>query len=69
VIRIGRQQVWDIAAPVLMVQEAGGLVTDENLAPLQFRDGKIDYRYVIASNRHVHHELIEMVLEQRSEPL
>ncbi len=65
VIRIGRHQVWDIAAPVLMVQEAGGLVTDENLAPIQFRDGKIGYRYVIASNRHVHQELAEMVLGHR----
>ncbi len=36
VINIGQQNEWDIAAGLLIVQTAGGLVFDKNLQPISF---------------------------------
>lgn len=46
-------QPWDIAAGVLMVQEAGGLVTD-----LRGGDGYESGRHLVASNGRVHGEFL-----------
>lgn len=36
VLNIGTQNEWDIAAAVLLVQSAGGIVADRDLKPVQF---------------------------------
>jgi myo-inositol-1(or 4)-monophosphatase len=53
-------QPWDMAAGVLLVQEAGGHVTQYFNAPFELTTGSI-----IASNGHIHQELSEL-LELRS---
>lgn len=54
ILKIGRHKEWDIAAPLLMVQEAGGKVTDERGRPLVFKQGKTNYQYLVASNGPAH---------------
>jgi myo-inositol-1(or 4)-monophosphatase len=46
---------WDTAAGILLVEEAGGMVTD-------FSGGyrKLDSREILASNQHVHGELLRL---------
>ncbi len=44
---------WDTAAGILLVQEAGGKVTDFSGNPV-----KLDSREVLASNGHIHGELL-----------
>jgi myo-inositol-1(or 4)-monophosphatase len=44
---------WDTAAGVLLVQEAGGMVTRFDGSPF-----RLDSREVIASNGHIHRELL-----------
>jgi myo-inositol-1(or 4)-monophosphatase len=48
---------WDLAAGVLLVNEAGGRVTDYTGGPIDIYKG-----YVLASNRHIHEEMIEVLL-------
>jgi myo-inositol-1(or 4)-monophosphatase len=49
---------WDVAAGTLLVQEAGGRVTDERGAPREL-DGKV----IVASNGRIHDELIAALAE------
>ena len=53
---------WDVAAGRLIVEEAGGRVTDCQGQPLPLAAGSL-----LASNRHLHDELLEQV--QRSGPV
>jgi myo-inositol-1(or 4)-monophosphatase len=47
---------WDVAAGILLVQEAGGVVSDFNGGP-NFEDGK----KIIASNPHIHPRLLQII--------
>ena len=49
---------WDIAAGVLLVQEAGGPVTDLDGGPFDLRSGRI-----IATNGRIHNELQDVIRE------
>jgi len=49
---------WDIAAGVLLVQEAGGTVTDLDGGPFDLRSGRI-----IATNGRIHNELQDVIRE------
>jgi len=49
---------WDVAAGTLLVQEAGGRVTDETGAPPGLTD-----RWIVASNSHLHDELLRVLAE------
>jgi len=49
---------WDTAAGVLLVEEAGGLVTDMRGGPFA-----LDSREVLASNRLIHRELLHEFAE------
>jgi myo-inositol-1(or 4)-monophosphatase len=54
--------VWDIAAGVLIVEEAGGRVTDYHGAPVDLFRGQI-----VASNGLVHDDMRRVVLAEREE--
>ncbi|HBE77170.1 MAG TPA: inositol monophosphatase [Firmicutes bacterium] len=47
---------WDVAAGILLVQEAGGMVTN-------FCGGQVDIfaGRIVASNRHIHSEMLEVL--------
>lgn len=52
----GQINIWDVAAGVLMVEEAGGTVTDFK----GFRCG-LDCRDILASNGKIHQELLRQI--------
>lgn len=56
-----REKIWDHAAGVLLVEEAGGTVTDINGKPLEFNHGYelTDNQGVIVTNGRLHSSLIE----------
>ena len=58
-----QEKIWDHAAGMIVVQEAGGRVTDINGAPLSFREGRTLARNsgVIATNGSVHDAVIEAI--------
>jgi len=60
-----QEKIWDHAAGMLAVVEAGGRVTDINGQPLDFSTGKTLARNqgIVASNGHVH-EAVLMALRQ-----
>ncbi len=52
VVSLESQHEWDIAAGVLLVQEAGGLTSDASGAPFLFNRPDPRYRGMIATSRH-----------------
>ena len=52
---------WDVAAGMLLVEEAGGRVTDYS-----GRSGPIRERQIVASNGHVHDEMLRILAPMRS---
>jgi 3'(2'), 5'-bisphosphate nucleotidase len=56
-----RENIWDHAAGALIVQEAGGRVTDARGADLDFGQGRqlTKNRGVIVSNGHLHAAILE----------
>ncbi len=58
-----REKIWDHAAGVLIVQEAGGMVTDVEGRPLDFGQGKklLNNRGVIGTNGQFHDIVLENV--------
>jgi 3'(2'), 5'-bisphosphate nucleotidase len=58
-----RDKIWDQAAGSLLIEEAGGRVTDLNGVPLEFGVGRLlsGNEGVIASNGHLHDAVIEAI--------
>ena len=58
-----RDKIWDHAAGALILEEAGGRVTDLRGDPLDFRAGRTLVRNqgVIASNGHVHDAVVDAI--------
>ena len=58
-----REKIWDHAAGSLIVEEAGGTVTDIKGKPLDFSAGNklINNKGIIASNGKLHDRLLEAV--------
>jgi HAL2 family 3'(2'),5'-bisphosphate nucleotidase len=62
-----RETIWDHAAGSIIVQEAGGVVTDIQGKPLDFSAGRrLNSLGVIASNGPFHHRIIKAVQHVRS---
>lgn len=57
------QQIWDYAPGVLMIQEAGGMITDLDGHPYDFSTGRIlsKNRGLVASNKLLHEPVLEAV--------
>lgn len=64
VMKMGRHQEWDLAAPALLISEAGGRISDEEGNPVLFNQSAISYEYFCASNAFVHGELRELLPSQ-----
>ena len=56
-----RECIWDHAAGAIVVEEAGGTVTDANGIPLNFLTGKRmhENRGIVATNRKLHQHVLE----------
>ena len=63
-----RECIWDHAAGMIVVQEAGGTVTDANGAPLNFLTGKRmhENRGIVATNGKLHQHVLKIVSSQLS---
>ncbi len=63
-----RECIWDHAAGMIVVQEAGGMVTDANGAPLNFLTGKRmhENRGIVATNGKLHEHVLKVVNSQLS---
>ena len=61
-----RERIWDQAAGSLVVEEAGGMITDLEGKPLDFSAGKllVDNRGVLASNGRLHEAALEVLANQ-----
>ena len=58
-----RECIWDHAAGLIVVEEAGGTVTDANGAPLNFLTGRrmVDNRGIVATNGELHQRVLDAV--------
>ena len=58
-----KEKIWDQAAGSLVVEEAGGKITDLDGKPLDFRHGRTlaHNRGVVASNGHLHNAVLQAV--------
>ncbi len=58
-----REKIWDHAAGAIVVQEAGGTVTDAFGKPLDFTQGRTlaSNRGIIATNGTIHHKVVTAV--------
>jgi 3'(2'), 5'-bisphosphate nucleotidase len=56
-----REKVWDHAAGVVVVEEAGGRVTDLDGRPLDFSEGRLlgTHRGIVATNGAIHDKVLE----------
>ncbi|WP_269537641.1 3'(2'),5'-bisphosphate nucleotidase [Cerasicoccus fimbriatus] len=64
-----QEKIWDHAAGMLAVQEAGGKVTDIHGKPLDFGQGQTlsGNLGVVASNLHIHDFVIQAIAETQDE--
>jgi len=62
-IKMVTHREWDIAAPIAIIKEAGGQVTDELGREVPLSTGSIDFKYLVASNRRVHGALLKLLPE------
>jgi 3'(2'), 5'-bisphosphate nucleotidase len=60
-----REKIWDHAAGVLIVEEAGGIVTDVTGKPLEFHHGRelVANRGVIVTNGLLHEQVLKTLAE------
>ena len=60
-----RENIWDHAAGAIVVEEAGGRVTDLYGKPLNFADGSkmVDNRGVVVSNGIIHDQVLSALKE------
>ena len=58
-----RECIWDHAAGLIIVEEAGGMVTDANGALLNFGAGRrmVENRGIVATNGKIHSQVLEAV--------
>ena len=56
-----REKVWDHAAGAIVIQEAGGKVTDLDGAPLDFSNGRLlgNSRGIVCTNGTIHEQVLE----------
>lgn len=61
-----RECIWDHAAGLIVVQEAGGTVTDANGAPLNFLTGKRmhENRGIVATNGKLHEHVLKALVSK-----
>jgi len=62
VIKVSGHKIWDIAFASLLVEEAGGLVTDELGFELSFRDIDPQINYIVASNGKIHEQVLDSLV-------
>jgi myo-inositol-1(or 4)-monophosphatase len=57
----GSLRLTDVAAGKLIIEEAGGVVTDGSGAPLLLEDSIINKVHMVASNGHAHEDILKLL--------
>ncbi len=60
VLRLGRLQQWDVAAPHAILSAAGATITDETGRQICFGLDSFSYRYFVATNGRIHEEVLSL---------
>lgn len=58
---LGPKNEWDIAAGVLLVQEAGGVVTDQRGQPFVFNQENVLVDGIVATSQQAHAQIAKMI--------
>ncbi len=61
IFKLSSLREWDLAAPALAIEEAGGKVTDEKGNRIAFNKGHMPCEYYVASNGLVHEQLLKLI--------
>jgi fructose-1,6-bisphosphatase/inositol monophosphatase family enzyme len=61
IIKLVHHKEWDLVAPSIHIEEAGGKITDENGNPITYCKKPFDYKYFVASNGHIHDYLLNSI--------
>ena len=64
IIRLLTHREWDLAAPTVLIEEAGGTVTDEHGRPIAYNCGGMMCKYFVASNGLTHEELLAQIPQE-----
>jgi 3'(2'), 5'-bisphosphate nucleotidase len=60
-----REKIWDHAAGFIIVEEAGGSVTDFQGKPLDFLAGRTlkNNKGIVATNGHLHRQVLDAIAQ------
>jgi fructose-1,6-bisphosphatase/inositol monophosphatase family enzyme len=61
IIRMTTHREWDLAAPMAVLLEAGGVVSDQTGAEIRCGTGVLDFSYCVVSNGLIHQELLGLI--------
>ena len=61
IIRMTTHREWDLAAPIAVLLEAGGMVSDQTGAEIRCGTGILDFSYCVVSNGLIHEELSSLI--------
>lgn len=61
VIRMKTHREWDIAAPICVLLEAGGLASDQTGTPIPCATGSVQFEYFVASNTTIHQQIRDII--------
>jgi len=61
IIRMTTHREWDLAAPMAVLLEAGGRVSDQTGAQIRCGTGVLDFSYCVVSNGLIHQELLSLI--------
>lgn len=64
---LGPKSEWDIAAGVLLIQEAGGIVTDKTNQPFKFNSPNIRVNGIIAASKTSYAKVNELIQKNKLE--
>lgn len=65
IIKLNHHKQWDLAAPSVLIENAGGKITDQNGDPFSYSAQNFNYGYFVASNGKVHDELLSLIPENQ----
>jgi len=61
IIKMTTHREWDIAAPMVLIREAGGVITDERGLQISCGLGAVSFSYLVASNGKLHQEILRLI--------
>lgn len=56
-----RMALWDLCAPSVILEEAGGRISDVHGNPFNYQGGTTNYKGVVATNRRIHDAVLNRI--------